>query len=46
MLAIEAEFNLIIPQGEITPENFHSIASVESLVLRARERAAPSAANS
>jgi acyl carrier protein len=34
MLAIEAEFDLSIPQTEITPENFDSIASVETLVVR------------
>lgn len=32
MLAIEAEFNLTIPQNEITPENFASLASVEALI--------------
>jgi len=34
MLSIETEFDLAIPQGEITPENFASIASVEALVSR------------
>ena len=34
MLAIEVEFDLSIPQTEITPENFDSIASVESLVVK------------
>ena len=34
MLAIEVEFDLTIPQAEITPENFQSIASVEGLVRR------------
>jgi acyl carrier protein len=34
MLAIEVEFNLVIPQAEITPENFDSIASVETLLAR------------
>jgi acyl carrier protein len=34
MLAVEAEFGITIPQAEITPENFQSIVSVESLVLR------------
>ncbi len=34
MLAIEAEFNLTIPPGEITPESFASIASVEALIER------------
>jgi acyl carrier protein len=34
MLAIEMEFDLSIPQSEITPANFASIASVEALVNR------------
>jgi len=34
MLAVEAEFNVTIPPGDITPENFLSIASVEALVTR------------
>jgi acyl carrier protein len=34
MIAIEVEFDLSIPQAEITPDNFESIASVETLVLR------------
>jgi acyl carrier protein len=34
MLAIEVEFDLTIPQAEITPDNFQSIASVERLVRR------------
>jgi acyl carrier protein len=34
MLAIEVEFNLTIPQAEITPDSFESIASVEQLVRR------------
>jgi acyl carrier protein len=46
MLAVEAEFNLIIPQHEITPDNFHSIATVESLILRLDQRAASSTATS
>jgi acyl carrier protein len=33
MLAIEVEFDLTIPQAQITPENFESIASVEALVM-------------
>jgi len=32
MLAIEVEFDIAIPQVEITPDNFDSIASVEALV--------------
>jgi len=34
MLAIEVEFDLAIPQAEITPENFETIASVEATVAR------------
>jgi acyl carrier protein len=34
MLAIEVEFDLTLPQADITPENFDSIASVDSLVTR------------
>jgi acyl carrier protein len=34
MLAIEAQFNLTIPQSEITPESFDSIASIEAMLER------------
>ena len=34
MLAVELEFDIAIPQSEITPENFHSIGSIETLVAR------------
>ena len=34
MLAVEAEFDLSIPQSEITPDNFLSIASIEALLAR------------
>jgi acyl carrier protein len=34
MLAIEIEFNITIPQIDITPENFESIGSIEELVRR------------
>jgi acyl carrier protein len=34
MLAIEAEFDIVIPQREITPEHFESITSVEMLLAR------------
>lgn len=34
MLAVEAEFDLMIPSGEITPGNFRSIATIEALVER------------
>ena len=32
MLAVEAEFDLEIPQAEMTPENFRSIDTIERLV--------------
>ena len=34
MLAIELEFDLAIPQAEITPDNFVSIASIEAMLSR------------
>lgn len=34
MLSIEVEFNVTIPQGDITPDNFRSIASVEALLRK------------
>ncbi len=34
MIAIEVEFDLAIPQADITPENFDSIASVDAMVTR------------
>jgi acyl carrier protein len=34
MLAVETEFDLTIPQGDITPDNFRSVASVEALLAR------------
>lgn len=34
MLSIEVEFDLSIPQSEITPQNFRSIGSIEALVSR------------
>jgi acyl carrier protein len=33
MLAVEAEFDFTIPQADITPENFQSIATLERLVV-------------
>ena len=48
MLAIETEFDLTIPQSEITPENFASLASVEALIIKiggaVRDQPDPSAA--
>ncbi len=34
MLAVEVEFDIAIAQADITPENFHSLQSIESLVDR------------
>jgi len=34
MLAVEGEFDLTIPQNDITPDNFRSVASVEALLIR------------
>ena len=34
MLAVEVEFDIAIPQTEITPENFHSVDSIRLLVNR------------
>jgi hypothetical protein len=40
MLAVEVEFDIAIPQADITPENFHSLGSIEALVERMlRQRA-------
>jgi acyl carrier protein len=32
MLAVEAEFDLEIPQHQMTPDNFHSVAAIGRLV--------------
>ena len=34
MLGVEAEFDFTIPQSDITPENFHSLTSIEQLIMR------------
>ncbi len=34
MLAVETAFDIAIAQDDITPENFHSLAAIEALVLR------------
>jgi acyl carrier protein len=33
MLAVEAEFDFTIPQGDITPENFQSVETLNRLVV-------------
>jgi len=37
MLGVEAEFDLMLPQAEITPENFQSVETLERLVVRQLE---------
>jgi acyl carrier protein len=34
MLAVEMEFDILIPQGDITPENFHNLSAIAQLVAR------------
>lgn len=34
MLGVEAAFDITIPQADITPENFHSLLSIEAMVSR------------
>ena len=36
MLSIEAVFAIAIPDGELTPENFATAASIEALIQRMR----------
>jgi acyl carrier protein len=33
MLSVEAEFDFTIPQGEITPENFQSVKTLEQMIV-------------
>lgn len=33
MLGVEAEFDLTIPQSEITPENFQSVAALQRMIV-------------
>jgi len=40
MLAVELAFGIAIPPDDITPENFHSVAAIETLVVRTLERGA------
>jgi len=34
MLAVEGEFDLTIPQNEITPDTFRSVTSIEAMLGR------------
>jgi len=38
MLAVELEFDIAIPQADITPENFQSCASIQDLVERTLQK--------
>ena len=42
MLAVELEFDVAIPQPDITPENFHSVAAIQTLVVRILSQRKPS----
>ena len=33
MLGVEAEFDLTIPQSEITPDNFQSVRALERMII-------------
>jgi acyl carrier protein len=37
MLAVEMEFDIMIPQADITPENFQNLAAIARLVSRTLE---------
>jgi acyl carrier protein len=39
MLAVEAEFDLTIPQAEITPENFQSVQTIERMIVKQQHQA-------
>ena len=41
MLAVELEFDIAIPQPDITPENFHSVAAIQALVVRVLSQRQP-----
>ena len=38
MLSVEAEFDFTIPQGEITPENFQSVKTLELMIVSQLQR--------
>jgi acyl carrier protein len=42
MLSVETAFDIMIPAAEITPQNFHSVATIRALVERTlKARPAP-----
>ena len=44
MLAVEAEFEVMIPTADITPQNFRSIAAIDALVARLEDTPATASA--
>jgi acyl carrier protein len=40
VLAVEAALDVSIPEGEITPANFRSVATIEALVAGLRQKSA------
>ena len=40
MFGVEAEFDMTIPQSEITPENFQSIKTLELMIVNQLKKAA------
>jgi acyl carrier protein len=44
MLAVEAEFEVMIPTADITPQNFRSVAAIDALVARLEGTTAPASA--
>lgn len=40
MLGVEAAFDLMIPQGDITPDNFRTVAAVQALVTKLQPQSA------
>ncbi|MGC2810847.1 MAG: phosphopantetheine-binding protein [Bradyrhizobium sp.] len=40
MLEIEAEFDLTIPQADITPKNFETVDTIERMILRQTQESA------
>jgi acyl carrier protein len=45
MLAVESAFGIMIPQSAMTPENFTSIATIETLVSALRTAVSPEISN-
>ena len=43
MLAVEAAFDIAIPQSGITPENFRSIVTIEAMIMKLTQNTEQSA---